>query len=418
MPLIRRNAASKLRDLMATFRIVVVSGARQTGKTTLVRELIELPESSVLSFDDEATLARALDDPAGFVELLPIPAAVDEFQRAGRGLLLAVKRVADQDRTRGRIILTGSANYQADRGLTETLAGRTGRLTLWPLSVGERLGLTENFLDRLFDPVPWSGIEGMPRAELVEWILRGGFPEVVTEGLDNGRRRDWFEAYVLDVVNREALRPMVDIRLETELRGLLRLVAARTSQELVITSVAGDADLGRETTSDYLALLEALHLVKSIPAWSTNATVRAKRRPKAVVVDTGLAADLTGTGPEAFALNADGRMAGALFETFVITEIAKQQAWNQRSVDLAHFRDRRGSEVDLIIEDRRTTELAAIEIKLTASPAERHAKHLMMLRDRLGERFRVGLVIHAGSHSLPLGDRIWAVPVTALWHRF
>jgi hypothetical protein len=208
---------------------------------------------------------------------------------------------------------------------------------------------------------------------------------------------------------------VAEIRLEAELRRLLRLLAARTGQELVVSGIAGDAEIGRETASNYVTLLEALHLVTLLPAWSTNITNRAKRRPKIVVVDTGIAADLSGLGEQTFAPTADGRAAGALFETFVITEVFKQATWSERSVDLSYFRDRDGAEVDLIVEDRRTGELAGLEIKLTSTPTTRHAKHLMTLRDKLGSRFVVGLVVHAGAQTLPLGERIWAVPVSALW---
>jgi predicted AAA+ superfamily ATPase len=414
--LVQRNAAPRVTELLASFRVVLLGGARQTGKTTLVRDLLDLPGHAWFSFDDEGVLARASDDPVGFVEALPRPAAIDEFQRAGRGFLLAVKQAADRDRTRGQLLLTGSTNYLADRGLSETLAGRAGRLLLWPLSMGERLGVRETFLDLLFEPASWPGkTEALPRADLVRMLLEGGYPEIVTEGLVGRQRRNWFEAYVHDVVSREALRPIAEIRLETELRRLLRLLAARTGQELVVSGIAGDAEVGRETASNYVTLLEALHLVTLLPAWSTNITNRAKRRPKVVVVDTGLAADLCGLGEQTFAPAADGTAAGALFETFVITEVLKQATWSERSVDLSYFRDRDGAEVDLIVEDRRTGELAGLEIKLSSTPTARHAKHLMMLRDKLGSRFTTGLVVHAGSQTLPLGDRIWAVPVSALW---
>ncbi|MGH8907201.1 MAG: ATP-binding protein [Egibacteraceae bacterium] len=412
-----RNVAPRVEELLASFRLVVLAGARQTGKTTLVRELLELPASSQFTMDDEAVLRRATDDPAGFVASLPRPAAIDEFQRAGRGLLLAVKRAVDLDTARGQLLLTGSANYLADRSVSETLAGRAGRLVLWPLSMGERNGVVETFIDHLFEPADWPPpASTLSRADLVRALLQGGYPEVVTQRLRARRRRAWFDAYVSDVVSREALRPIADVRLEADLRRVLRLLAARTAGELVIADLARDADLARETTATYVGLLEALYLVVRLPAWATSATTRAKRRSKILIVDTGLAADLCGTGEAEFGPRADGRQAGALFETFVLTEVHKQSAWCERSVDLAHFRDRNGAEIDLIVEDRRTGQFAGIEAKLTSTPTDRDARHLASFRDRFGARFTVGLVIHAGSYTLPLGDRLWAVPVTAL-HR-
>lgn len=402
---------------MRTFRIVLLGGARQTGKTTLVRDLLDLPATSRFSLDEEATRRRATDDPVGFVEALPRPAAIDEFQRAGVGLLLAAKQAADRDRTRGRLLLTGSASYLADRSVSETLAGRAGRLTLWPFSEGERRGVHETFLDRLFDAGAWPVVfpETPGRPELADRLLRGAYPEIVTEALPARARRDWFEGYVRDVVSREALRPMAEVRLESDLRRVLRLLAARSCGELVIADLARDAELSRETTANYVALLEALYLVALIPPWATSATTRAKRRPKIVVLDTGLTADLLGAGEASFAPSADGVLAGALFETLVVTEVLKQASWSEESVEVAHFRDRDGAEIDLVVQDRRSAAVAGIEVKLTSTPLERHARHLARMREHLGARFTVGLVVHAGQVTLPLGERIWAVPISALW---
>ncbi|MGH3695999.1 MAG: ATP-binding protein [Pseudonocardiaceae bacterium] len=414
---LERNATQRVRELLSGFRLVVLGGARQTGKSTLVRDLLGLPADAQFSFDDEALLRRAVADPVGFVDVLPRPAAVDEFQRAGRGFLLAVKQAADLDATRGQLLLTGSANYLADRTISETLAGRAGRLTLWPLSLGERHGVRETFIDHLFHAGSWPAPAASPpaRAELVESILEGNYPEIVTQQLRGRRRRSWFDAYTADVVSRESLRPMADVRLENELRAVLRLLAARTAGELVVSEVAADAELSRATTADYIGLLEALYLVIRLPGWASSATTRAKRRPKVLVVDTGLAADLCGVGEADFGPRADGKAAGALFETFVLSEVLKQIGWSERAVDLYHFRDRYGAEIDLIVSDRRTGELAGVEVKLTATPTQRHARTLAAFAERLGQRFTVGLVIHAGRHSLPLGERLWAVPVNALW---
>ena len=412
-----RHATARVQDLLSGFRLVVLGGARQTGKTTLVRDLLGLSETATFSLDDPAVLARAVDDPIGFVGALPRPAAIDEYQRAGSAFLYAVKQMADRDRRRGQLLLTGSTSYLADTAVAETLAGRVGRLSLWPLSAGERRGVRETFLERLLEVSGWPG-DPPPapgRDELVDWMLEGGYPEVVTERLAGRHRRDWFEAYVRDVASREALRPLVEVRLEAELRGMVRLLAARTYQELVITDLAADAGLSRQTTANYVTLLEALHLVVLVPAWATSATTRAKRRPKVFMVDTGLAADVAGAGEDQFGPRADGRTAGALFENLVMSEVLKQASWADASLGIAHYRDRNGAEVDIIVEERRRGLIAGVEVKFTATPTAHQARHLAMLRDRLGRRFSVGVVLHAGNQTLPLGDRLWALPVSALW---
>lgn len=414
---VNRNLALVVKDLLATFRVVILGGARQSGKTTLVRQQLNLPDHARLTLDDPAVLARAINDPVGFLEVLPRPSAIDEFQRAGEPLLLAIKQAADQDRTRGQILLTGSANYLASRSISETLAGRAGRGELWPLSIGERLGVRETFIDHLFSPASWpvTPSQRPKRHEIAEMVLEGGYPEPVVEGLTGQRRRTWFETYVADVVSREALRSIADVRQEAELRRLFRLLAARSSQELVISDLAADAELSRETVTRYVALLEALYLVKLVPAWSTSATTRAKLRPKILPTDSGLAADLAGVGESAFGPHGNGVIAGALFETLILVELHKQAGWAEATVDLFHFRDRHGAEIDLIVEERRSGKVAGVEVKLTATPTAAQARHLSAMRDQLGERFTVGVLLHTGPQALPLGDRIWALPFSAIW---
>lgn len=416
--LVHRHLSETVDEMLSTFRVVILGGPRQAGKTTVVQRQLNLPAHGWITLDDPAVLSRALEDPIGLLEQLPRPVAIDEFQRGGEPLLLAVKQAADQDRTRGQLLLTGSANYLANRSISETLAGRVGRAVLWPLSIGERLGVRETFVDQLFRRKAWPPT-GLPdrigRSDIVELVLEGGYPEIVTEQIAGRRRRIWFDTYVADVVSREALRPIADVRQEADLRKVLRLLAARTCQELVVTELASDAELSRETISRYLALLEALYLIKLVPAWSTSATTRAKQRPKILLTDTGLAAELVGAGQATFGTHANGVLAGALFETLVLTELHKQATWAERLVDLSHFRDRHGAEVDAIIEDRQSGLIAGIEVKLTATPVAAHVRHMSVVRDKLGDRFTVGVLLHTGTQVLSMGDRIWALPLSALW---
>lgn len=412
--LIERFAAPVLGELLSGFRLVVVGGARQAGKTTLIRQFPGLPASAFYTFDDPGTLARAQEDPIGFLAVLPTPAAIDEYQRAGLDFLLAVKRKVDDDRTRGQLVLTGSASYAAARGSVETLAGRAGRLDLRTLSLGERWGRRECFIDAAFDPSAWPGpaAEAVSRAEAAGLIVTGGYPEVVTEVMPARMRDRWFDAYVAGVVTREALRPLAELRAEPALRTVLRLLAARTAGELVVSDLARDASITRETAGRYVTLLEALHLITVIPAWATSATSRVKRHPKVIVSDVGLAAALGRVG--AGALEAGGEALGRLFETLVIGELFKQTAWAEHSVAIFHFCDRYGAEVDAILEDSHSGRICGVEAKATSTPRPQDGRHLAKLRDALGERFSVGVVVHLGDQHLCLGNRIWAVPLGTL----
>jgi uncharacterized protein len=417
MALVPRNSTETVREMLTTFRVVVLGGARQVGKSTLVEELIGFPSNALLTLDDPGVRSLAADDPIGFLAGLPRPAAIDEFQRAGSDLLLAVKQMVDRDQSRGQLLLTGSASYLAQRGVSETLAGRAGRLCLWPLSGGERRGVLETFLAHAFDPEGWTGpvAEVPERGAVIEELLVGGYPEVVGQAMTGRQRGRWFDSYTDDVVSREALRPIAEVRRETQLRQVLGLLAARTGSELNLTDLARDAQVDRATAASYVALLEALFLLTRIPAFATSATTRAKKHPKVILTDSGLAAHLSGMAAATFGPSGEPGLAGALFESFVIAEIAKQATWNERAVDLFHFRDRNGAEIDLVIQDRRTGVVSGIEIKLTSSPRPADARHLAGLRDRLGDRFAVGLLVHTGPRSLRLGERLWAVPVTALY---
>lgn len=408
-----RNLAPRLAENLNAFRVVTLGGARQSGKTTMVATL---PGVTVVSLDDPATLGVARTDPVGLIESSLPTTAIDEFQRGGEDLVLAVKHRVDRQPERGQFLLTGSANYLANRSISETLAGRIARMTLWPLSLGERTGITETFLDLIFDREAWppTAPSRLDRDAVAQLVVQGGYPEPAVQEMSARIRRLWFDSYVEDVVSREALRSVGGVRSEGDLRRVLQLLAARAPGELVMTDLARDAGLHRDTASSYVSLLQALYLVVLVPAWASDATTRAKRHPKILITDSGLLAHLRGVDSDVFAARGDARSAGDLFESFVVAELHKQAGWSARMIDLFHFRDRNGAEVDAIAVDRRTQEVAGVEIKWTATPRPDHARHLVLLRDRLGDRFTVGVVIHGGTQVLRLTDRVWAVPAGCL----
>lgn len=399
-------------ELLGGFRALVVNGPRQAGKSTLVRHLQE-GRGLVANLDDPSLLDVAVNDPVGFVDQLPAGCAIDEFQRAGDPLLIALKARLDADRSRGQFILAGSTQFLAMRSISETLTGRIGILELWPLSAGELRARRETFLDALFEGAILDvASETVKRGEYANALALGGFPELALGPSTARFRASWCEAYLQTVTAAANLAQVADLRRPAAMVPLLGQLAARSGGEFIPADLARDVLLDQATVRDYAETLQALYLVRLLPAWSTSHTGRAKRRQVTHLVDTALAAHLLGATADDLAA-IDSTWFGPLLESYVVNEIAKQAGWSGIPVRLSHYRDRDQREVDLILERGRN--VVGIEVKASSTPISAHAKHLAYLRDRLGTRFLGGVVLHTGSQRLALGDRLAAVPVSALW---
>ncbi|MCY4424151.1 MAG: ATP-binding protein [Acidimicrobiaceae bacterium] len=410
-----------MRRALGAFRVVVLHGPRQSGKTTLSRRVID--GGTFLSLDEPALLPLALDDPTGFVAGRSRPVVIDEVQRGGDDLVRAVKLAVDADPSPGAFLLTGSTSFLTVPVLSESLAGRAVFLHLPPFSEVEIEGAARGLLARLVDP-PRGSAAGSDRSDLLqgppsavtrhqysERICRGGYPEAVRLG--DGDRRLWFSAYVHTAVTRDVVE-LTGARRATELPRMLRAVAARTAGELVMQDLHRDLEFGSiDTTADYLSYLEMTHLVTRLPGWATGAATRAKRRPKIHVADTGLAASVLGLTAESLSdPAAEGR--GPLHETFAVVELLRQAAAIAPDLRFCHYRDSRGREIDLLIE-RPDGRLIALEVKAGATVRPADAKWLVWLRDLIGDRLEAGLVLYTGPRPLRLSDRILALPLSYLW---
>ena len=410
--MLERHLLRVAEESLRSFRVTVINGPRQSGKTTLVKQLVG-ESGTYWSFDEESVRAAAMLDPHGFVEEGRSPVALDEVQRGGDAVVLAVKSVVDRRIARGQFVLAGSTRFLTVPQLSESLAGRAEILDLWPLSQGELLGVRETFLDTLLgapEELVGRRFEGVERGDLFGRLIRGGFPELIDAAPSFATR--WYRSYVRTVVERDVVTSSA-ITQADELPTLLRLIAANTSGELVAARLAGDARMSVDTVSRYLALLELVGIIVRIRAWTPSLTSREKRHPKVLISDTGLACALLGR-------NADGlgsptsALTGPMLESFVAMELTKQRGWSTRQPTIRHWRDRNGAEVDLVVEDDDGT-VAGIEVKASATVSSSDVKHLQLLQDKLGNRFAAGLVLYLGERVVPLGDRLWAFPVSALW---
>jgi hypothetical protein len=336
---------------------------------------------------------------------------IDEIQRVPE-LLLAIKREVDRDTRPGRFLLTGSARLLGLRDLPDALPGRTETIELWPLSQGEIDSAADGFVDDIFRldgnvrMLPCS----LTRRDYVARALRGGYPEAVRR--DPGRRRArFFDSYVTDLVSRD-VRQISDIEHPAEMRRLLSVVAARMGTMAVAQSMANDIALPRRTLSRYLDLLELIFVIKRIPAWSSNLTTRATSTPKLIVIDSGLGGRLIGMSEER--AKDPTAPVGPLLENFAIGEVARQLTWAEEPVQLFHYRDRDQVEVDMVLEHAAGS-VIGVEVKAAETVRAEDFRGLRHLANRLGDRFRAGIVLYAGEHQLAFGDRLTALPMAALW---
>jgi uncharacterized protein len=413
--LVRRQAEALIDEALAGFRVIIVNGPRQSGKSTLLELFAEQRSGTLLTLDDREVLRAAKTDPRGLVEGYERPLLIDEVQRGGEPLILAIKAAVDRaPRDVGAFVIAGSSRFLTVPGLSESLAGRARIIDLWPLTQGELAGTSENFIDLAFRPT--SNLRAvtppfLSRIETMKRITLGGFPAIHTLPTDR-LRAAWFEDYRRTLITRD-LTQLSAIRQVDDLPKLVQVLAARTAQELNVASVANDSGVNAETLRSYLALLETIYLHHRLPAWSTNFTARAKKHPKAHIVDSGLAADVLGLNADRLAIPTSA-FAGHLFESFAVNEILRQQPWATERTHLGHFRDSDKREVDLIIESP-DGRIVGVETKAARDVDESDFRWLAYLRDRLGERFVNGIVVHLGERPLSFGDRLTAVPVSTLW---
>jgi predicted AAA+ superfamily ATPase len=364
------------------------------------------------NLDTATTRQAAIADPVGFVDARELM-VIDEVQRVPE-LLLAIKEQVDADPRPGRYLLTGSARVLGLRGLPDTLPGRTETIELWPLAQGEIDGTADRFVDAVFA----SGEHGealthesaVTRQEYAERIVRGGFPEALAR--TNPRRRErFFDSYLAGLVTRDVSQ-LSEIERTAEMRALIRLLAARSGQLLVVNTVGSEARLPASTVHRYLALLEEVFLVKRIPAWSRNVSARAIGTPKLAFVDSGIAANLLGA--DVRTLLRPGGPFGPLLEGFVLMELARQLTWSRQRAELFHYRTKDKVEVDAVLENRQG-HVVGIEIKASSTVAAGDFRGLRHLAERTGDDFIAGLVFYTGTQTLPFGPRLRAVPVSALW---
>lgn len=403
-PILSRLATTSLQRSLAHAPVVVVTGARQSGKTTLVRELLG-EKRDYITMDDFETLERSLQEPDVLLSR-GVPITIDEIQRSPN-LLLAIKRRIDEQRVPGQFILTGSANLSLMRSVSESLAGRAVYKTLGPMTPSEVAGKGGcGIWGSLFtDPAQWHGKE-CAVFDIKETLLRGGFPLAALCN-DDQMRSEWFDGYVRTYLERD-LQMLSAIDQLADFRRLLRMVALRSGKLMNQSELARDAGLTQPTAHRYLGLLEVSHLLVRLAAYGVNRTKRLIKSPRLFFADVGLACHLAGIHRRSELESSD--MLGFLVENLVLQDLYAWRESERLQPEILYWRTASGYEVDFVIEHQ--GRLLPVEVKLSQRARLADTSGLKIFLAEYSESASYGVLLYNGTSVEQLTSQIWAIPLS------
>lgn len=398
---IKRTSEDVIKNLSKQFKVVLVTGARQVGKSTLLKHCDE--NRNYVSLDDLSERELAINEPKLFLETHKAPLIIDEIQYAPE-LLSYIKLIVDKSDKKGQYWLTGSQQFHLMKNVSESLAGRVGILDLMGLSLAE-LSQTPNnepfFPDLEYIEKRRENHKNYSTSEIFKIIYNGSFPALNNQD-EFQDRNAFYSAYIRTYIERD-IRDLSSISNEMKFLNFIRVVAARTGQVLKYSELANAVDISEPTAKTWLSVLVSSNIVYLLEPYYRNITKRMTKMPKIYFLDTGLCSYLTGwSSPEVIE---KGAMNGAFFETFVVSEILKSYRHNGERPLIYWYRDTQQKEIDLLIE--RDGKLHPIEIKLTSNPNKSMLKHFNVL-DNQG----YGGLICMRESDIPLTEDVSAIPIS------
>ncbi|MBU2563653.1 MAG: ATP-binding protein, partial [Actinobacteria bacterium] len=368
---IKRLIEKTIIDTLKTFPVVILTGARQSGKTTLLKHLFS-STFNYISLDELDIRSLAINDPREFLNKFKTPLIIDEIQNAPQ-LLPYIKAVVDKERKNGRFIITGSQQFPLMKNVSESLAGRAAILNLYPFMIEEITGnyiTEEKSIDSYLKNASNKKIPGSLKIDLGSWLLDGGYPGLFVNSKIS--KNIWFSSYIQTYIDRDVRGNIKNENLN-DFERFLKLMASRTSQELSYSNLSRDIGLSVPTIKSWISLLQTNSIIYLLQPYYKNFGKRVIKSSKLYFLDTGLAAYLSGIQTKEHLLN--GPMGGALFETFVVTNFLKRFSALDTNPSLYYWKNISGIEVDLLVEHG--NKLIPIEIKLASTIYNNHYKSLM-----------------------------------------
>lgn len=401
--MLHRHITADVQTYLAHFPSLLITGARQVGKSTLA---LSLGIDNYVTLDDIATYQSAKADPKGFILSLRTPVVIDEVQRVPE-IFVAIKEQIDQDRTPGRFVLTGSSNLQGFKQVSDSLAGRIGIVDLYAFNLSEISGQPVNFIDDVFAKKPFTTTATV--TDIAPYIIKGGFPEV--QRIEHPKTRMlWFSSYIRSHVERDLL-DMGNIRNLDSFMRLYLSLALRSANLLNKSDLANNCQIDTKTLDNYLSILKNTYQVALLKPWFTNAAKRLVKMPKVFMLDTGILCHLLKITSPAELHQSNNR--GAVYETFVLSELVKANTYAAQPVDLSFYRTSDGKEIDFVLDNGKRLVLLEVKAAHSVTPTDfRHIRHFI---EQNPGRVVQGMVLYAGERALPFGEcdgvRLWAVPL-------
>jgi len=404
-----RWQVENIKKTLKTRRVVVLSGGRQSGKTTLLKQVFSEGDS-FFSLDEDNLLKLAKEDPKGFIKHSSGTMFIDEIQKAPN-LISEIKIAVDKNNRSGQFVLTGSANIQTLPIITDSMAGRNKRIRLRPLTMGEVLNRKPNFLKRAFALDFPRKIPGYDKERIFDFAFCGGYPEAVK--MKNQKdRKEWHIDYIDDLINHD-FKDIQNIRRQNELKELVLILAGWSGKYMDVAKIGSSLALSKPTVELYINALESLYVFERVNPWVRTDYDRVGRSPKFFANDTGVMTSILGWKKEDIMLDSD--RSGKLMETFVYQELAAQIDLN-RDYNLYQYRDYKQHEVDFLVErDDRT--LLGIEVKAGHSVSREDFAPQIWFRENIvkGRAPYKGLILYSGEDTLSFGGGLLAVPTASLW---
>ncbi|MEZ5538270.1 MAG: ATP-binding protein [Thiolinea sp.] len=400
--MLKRHIQSDIQTYLQHFPSLLITGARQVGKSTLA---LNLGIDNYVTLDDIATYQSAKNDPKGFIKSLSTPVIIDEVQRAPE-IFISIKEAIDQDRSPGRFVLTGSSNLQGFRNLSDSLAGRIGIVDLYGLSLSEIYQSDLSLIDALFSA---DELKQPAVTDVTENILKGGFPEIQT--LPNAKTRLlWFTSYIRTYIERD-LHDISTIRNLDNFMRLYLALALRSGNLLNKADIGRDCQTDSKSLDNYLSILNNTYQVRLLKPYFNNELKRLVKMPKVYMLDSGILCHLLKITDLTELATSAGK--GLIYETFVLSELVKAISYAEKPVDISFYRTSDGKEVDFILDNGHS--LVIIEVKAAHSVTAADFKHLRYFIDAHSKPVQRAIVLYAGERILPFGEHdgvaLLAVPL-------